>query len=87
MALLTRLPFSSTFVQASYAREHALFLRSFHPLYIAADHPDGYFAFFGLQDAPEVDKPEVGHSSFTFLRIQVWSNKMRRERRLEIKSS
>jgi hypothetical protein len=55
-------------------------------LYIAADHPDGYFAFFGLQDAPEVDKPEVGHSSFTFLGIQVWNNRTKRERCLEIKS-
>jgi 2-polyprenyl-6-methoxyphenol hydroxylase-like FAD-dependent oxidoreductase len=54
----TRLPYSATFVQAKYTREQALFLRSFHPLYIAAPHPDGYFAFFGLQDAPEVDKPE-----------------------------
>jgi hypothetical protein len=27
-------------------------------LYIAADHPKGKFAFFGLQDAPEVEKPE-----------------------------
>jgi hypothetical protein len=54
----TRLPYSATFVQAKYNREQALFLRSFHPLYIAAPHPDGYFAFFGLQDAPQVDKPE-----------------------------
>ncbi|KUJ11661.1 FAD/NAD(P)-binding domain-containing protein [Mollisia scopiformis] len=54
----TRLPYSATFVQAKYTHEQALFLRSFHPLYIAAPHPDGYFAFFGLQDAPDADKPE-----------------------------
>ena len=58
LAAPLRLPYSSTFVQAKYTREQALFLRSFHPLYIAGIHPDGLFAFFGLQDAPEVDKPE-----------------------------
>lgn len=54
----TRIPYTSTFVQARYTREQALFLRSFHPLYLASPHPDGYMAFFGLQEAPEVDKPE-----------------------------
>lgn len=54
----TRLPYSATFVQSKFTREQALFLRSFHPLYIGAVHPYNYFAFFGLQDAPEVDKPE-----------------------------
>lgn len=57
-ALSTRLPYSVTFVQAKFTREQALFLRSFHPLYTGAAHPDGYFSFFGLKDAPEVDQPE-----------------------------
>jgi 2-polyprenyl-6-methoxyphenol hydroxylase-like FAD-dependent oxidoreductase len=74
-ALLTRLPFSATFVQASYTREQALFLRSFHPLYIAADHPDGYFAFFGLQDAPEVDKPE----GWTFFFYISWNSSLEQQ--------
>lgn len=74
-ALLTRLPFSATFVQASYTREQALFLRSFHPLYVAADHPDGYFAFFGLQDAPEVDKPE----GWTFFFYISWNSSLERQ--------
>lgn len=52
-AVSTRLPYSATFVQAKFTREQALFLRSFHPLYIAAPHADGYFAFLGLQDNPE----------------------------------
>jgi 2-polyprenyl-6-methoxyphenol hydroxylase-like FAD-dependent oxidoreductase len=69
-ALSTRLPYSATFVQAKFTREQALFLRSFHPLYIAAPHPDGYFAFFGLQDAPEVDRPE----GWTFFFYISWNS-------------
>ncbi|KAH9217554.1 hypothetical protein DL95DRAFT_459162 [Leptodontidium sp. 2 PMI_412] len=56
IAASTRLPYSATFVQAKFTSEQALFLCCFHPLYIAAPHPDGYFAFFGLQDAPEQDE-------------------------------
>jgi hypothetical protein len=69
-AATLRLPYSATFVQARYTREQALFLRSFHPLYIAAPHPDGLFAFFGLQDAPEVDKPE----NWTFFFYISWNS-------------
>lgn len=69
-AALCSLPYSSTFVQAKYTREQALFLRSFHPLYIAAIHPDGFFAFFGLQDAPEEDKPE----DWTFFFYISWNS-------------
>lgn len=66
----TRLPYAVTFVQSKYTREQALFLRSFHPLYIASPHPDGYMAFFGLQDAPEVDKPE----DWTFFFYISWNS-------------
>jgi 2-polyprenyl-6-methoxyphenol hydroxylase-like FAD-dependent oxidoreductase len=69
-ALPTRLPYSATFMQAKFTREQALFLRSFHPLYIVAPHPNGTFAFFGLQDAPEVDKPE----GWTFTFYISWSS-------------
>jgi 2-polyprenyl-6-methoxyphenol hydroxylase-like FAD-dependent oxidoreductase len=58
LAQVTRLPVAATFIQARYSREQALFLRSFHPLYLTSPHPDGYFAFFGLQDAPNPDEPE-----------------------------
>lgn len=58
LAAPLRLPYVSTFVQAKYTREQAFFLCSFHPLYIAATHPDNMYAFFGLQGAPAVDKPE-----------------------------
>jgi len=72
MAANTRLPYSATFVQARYTREQALFLRSFHPLYVASPHPDSYFAFFGLQDAPEVDKPE----GWTFFFYISWKSSL-----------
>jgi 2-polyprenyl-6-methoxyphenol hydroxylase-like FAD-dependent oxidoreductase len=55
----TRLPYAATFVQARYTREQALFLRSFHPLYLASPHPNNLFAFFGLQDAPDPENPET----------------------------
>lgn len=71
----TRLPYSATFVQAKFTREQALFLRSFHPLYIAAPHPDGYFAFFGLQDAPDVDKPE----GWTFFFYISWKSSIKQQ--------
>jgi 2-polyprenyl-6-methoxyphenol hydroxylase-like FAD-dependent oxidoreductase len=72
---VTRLPYSATFVQAKYTREQALFLRSFHPLFIAAPHPDGYFAFFGLQDAPEIDKPE----DWTFFFYISWNSSLEQQ--------
>ncbi len=71
----TRLPYSATFVQAKFTREQALFLRSFHPLYIAAPHPSGYFAFFGLQDAPEADKPE----GWTFFFYISWNSTLEQQ--------
>ncbi|KAF7865760.1 hypothetical protein EAF04_005925 [Stromatinia cepivora] len=57
-SLNTRLPYAAAFVQARYTREQALFLRSFHPLFLASPHPDNLFAFFGLQDAPDPEEPE-----------------------------
>ncbi|KAF2674609.1 putative monooxygenase [Microthyrium microscopicum] len=55
----TRIPYVATFVQAQFTREQALFLRSFHPLYLAGVHPDNMFAFFGMQDASDAEKPET----------------------------
>jgi 2-polyprenyl-6-methoxyphenol hydroxylase-like FAD-dependent oxidoreductase len=65
-----RLTYSASFIQAKFTREQALFLRSFHPLYIAAPHPQGTFAFFGLQDAPETDVPE----GWTFFFYISWNS-------------
>lgn len=75
IAASTRLPYAATFIQTKYTREQALFLRSFHPLYIAAPHPDGLFAFFGLQDAPEVDEPE----DWTFFFYVSWHSSIEQQ--------
>ncbi|KAL4876697.1 hypothetical protein BJY04DRAFT_222873 [Aspergillus karnatakaensis] len=56
---LRTLPYCATFIQARYTASQALFLRSFHPLYLACIHPDGYFAFFGLHDVPDAERPET----------------------------
>lgn len=54
-----RLPYAATFVQSSFTREQAIFLRSFHPLYLAGVHPAGQFSFFGIQDASDESRPET----------------------------
>lgn len=56
---LRHLPYSATWVQARYTRDQALFLRSFHPLYIASIHPSGFFSFLGMHDVADPKKPET----------------------------
>ncbi|KAL3457414.1 hypothetical protein BJX64DRAFT_280665 [Aspergillus heterothallicus] len=53
------LPYCATFIQARFTAEQALFLRKFHPLYLACINPAGYFAFFGLHDVPDPEQPET----------------------------
>jgi 2-polyprenyl-6-methoxyphenol hydroxylase-like FAD-dependent oxidoreductase len=69
-AQITRLPYAATFIQARYTREQALFLRSFHALYLAAPHPMGLFSFFGLQDAADPAAPET----WTFFFYISWAS-------------
>lgn len=54
----TRLPFAATFVAATYSREQALFLRSFHPLLSLILHPDGMVGMVAILHAPDADRPE-----------------------------
>ena len=54
-----RIPFVSTFVQSTFTREQALFLRSFHPLYLGTIHPVGRFGFMGMQHAADPERPET----------------------------
>ncbi|PYH48930.1 FAD-dependent oxidoreductase [Aspergillus saccharolyticus JOP 1030-1] len=53
------LPYCATFVQARFDPERARFLRQFHPLYLAGINPAGLFAFFGMHDAEDPDRPET----------------------------
>jgi 2-polyprenyl-6-methoxyphenol hydroxylase-like FAD-dependent oxidoreductase len=59
--------------------EQALFLRSFHPLYLASIHPGGRFGFFGMQHAPELDHPET----WTFFFYISWSYTLQEQDRTE----
>jgi hypothetical protein len=59
IAELKQLPYVATFVQAKYKREQALFLRSFHPLYLASPHPKGKYAFFCTHEVPDPGEPET----------------------------
>jgi 2-polyprenyl-6-methoxyphenol hydroxylase-like FAD-dependent oxidoreductase len=59
LGAINRLPYGATFVQTKFSREQALYLRKFHPLFLGAAHPGNYFAFFGMQDAAEADRPET----------------------------
>jgi 2-polyprenyl-6-methoxyphenol hydroxylase-like FAD-dependent oxidoreductase len=69
-AQITRLPYAATFIQARYTRSQALFLRSFHPLYLSAPHPSGQFSFFGLQEAADPEAPET----WTFFFYISWAS-------------
>ncbi|KAL4742678.1 hypothetical protein BDV11DRAFT_167073 [Aspergillus similis] len=60
-------PYCATWVQARYTAEQARFLRTFHPLYIAAINPAGFFSFFGLHDASDPDP-----STWTFFFYISW---------------
>jgi 2-polyprenyl-6-methoxyphenol hydroxylase-like FAD-dependent oxidoreductase len=57
-AALTTLEFAASIVQAKYTAEQVKFLRSWHPLYVAAPHPAGLLSWVGLHSAPDVDDPE-----------------------------
>ncbi|EGD85013.1 hypothetical protein H112_08736 [Trichophyton rubrum D6] len=83
---IRRLPYAATFVHARFTAEQALYLRSFHPLYIAGIHPSGYFSFFGMHDAEDPDRPETWTFFFYISwkysleeqdRTSSWSNKQR----------
>jgi 2-polyprenyl-6-methoxyphenol hydroxylase-like FAD-dependent oxidoreductase len=53
----SRLPYFATFLQTRFTAPQALFLRKFHPLYLAGVHPLGHFCFFGIQDIPDPNDP------------------------------
>ncbi|KAF2253093.1 putative monooxygenase [Trematosphaeria pertusa] len=69
---INRLPYAATFVQRKFPKEQALYLRKFHPLYLACAHPDNNFAFFGMQDVADADDP----SSWTFFFYISWHSSL-----------
>lgn len=64
LAKLKQLPLNAIFVNASYTREQALFLRSFHPITSVVAHPDDMFSVVMLLDAPSQDRPEDWRFTF-----------------------
>lgn len=68
LGTIDRLPYAATFVQRKFTKEQALYLRSFHPLFLASAHPSNNFAFFGMQDAADPEDP----SSWTFFFYISW---------------
>jgi len=53
--------YAATMCFSQHTREHALYLRSppFHALFQCASHPAGYFAWLGLHEVPDPEKPET----------------------------
>ena len=68
LGAISHIPYAATFVHSTFSKHQALYLRSFHPLYLASAHPNNLFAFFGLQHAPDADDP----SSWTFFYYISW---------------
>lgn len=52
---INHIPYCATFIQQRFTTEQALYLRSFHPLFLASAHPNNTFAFFGMHDADSTE--------------------------------
>ncbi|KAI5924734.1 hypothetical protein F4810DRAFT_709309 [Camillea tinctor] len=63
-AALRRLPFGATFVNASFKREKALWLRSFHPVLSTVLHPDNMVGMLGVLNAADPECPESWRFTF-----------------------
>ncbi|EUC31171.1 hypothetical protein COCCADRAFT_6895 [Bipolaris zeicola 26-R-13] len=72
LGAINPIPYAATFVQSTFTKEQALHLRSFHPLYLASAHPNNYFAFFGMQHAPDANDP----STWTFFYYISWRSSL-----------
>ncbi|KZM27237.1 uncharacterized protein EKO05_0002290 [Ascochyta rabiei] len=66
------IPYCATFIQHKFTAEQAVYLRSFHPLFLASAHPNNTFAFFGMHDAPDPTDP----SSWTFFFYISWPSSL-----------
>jgi 2-polyprenyl-6-methoxyphenol hydroxylase-like FAD-dependent oxidoreductase len=72
LGAINRIPYAATFVQRRFTKDQALFLRSFHPLFLASAHPSNNFAFFGMHDAADPDDP----TSWTFFFYISWQSSL-----------
>jgi 2-polyprenyl-6-methoxyphenol hydroxylase-like FAD-dependent oxidoreductase len=72
LGAVDKLPYAATFVQRKFTKEQALYLRSFHPLFLASANPSNNFAFFGMHDAADANDP----SSWTFFFYISWQSSL-----------
>lgn len=72
LGAINRIPYAATFIQSKFTAEQALFLRSFHPLFLASAHPNNNFAFFGMHDVADPNDP----SSWTFFFYISWRSSL-----------
>ncbi|ORX95308.1 hypothetical protein BCR34DRAFT_607989 [Clohesyomyces aquaticus] len=72
LGAIHRIPYAATFVQMRFTKEQALFLRSFHPLYLASAHPENRFAFFGMHDVADSNDP----TTWTFFYYISWHSSL-----------
>lgn len=77
LSTIEKLPYAATFVQCRFTKEQALYLRSFHPLFLASAHPNNTFAFFGMHDAANAQDP----SSWTFFFYISWQSILEEQER------
>ncbi|KAF2727589.1 FAD/NAD(P)-binding domain-containing protein [Polyplosphaeria fusca] len=66
------LSYGATFIHSKFTSEQAVYLRSFHPLFLATAHPRNHFGFFGMQDAADPNDP----STWTFFFYISWHSSL-----------
>jgi 2-polyprenyl-6-methoxyphenol hydroxylase-like FAD-dependent oxidoreductase len=72
LGAIDQLPYAATFVQRRFTKEQALYLRSFHPLFLASANSSNNFAFFGMHDAADPNDP----TSWTFFFYISWQSSL-----------
>ncbi|KAI0600531.1 hypothetical protein F4775DRAFT_546312 [Biscogniauxia sp. FL1348] len=78
-AALKRLPFGATFVNATFSRERALWLRAFHPVINIILHPDDMVGMLGVLDAADPGRPESWRFTF-YISWRLTPEELARER-------
>lgn len=76
LGAINHIPYCATFIQQRFTSEQALYLRSFHPLFLASANPNNTFAFFGMHDASDSNDP----SSWTFFFYISWRSSLEDQR-------
>ncbi|KAJ4345421.1 uncharacterized protein N0V89_011551 [Didymosphaeria variabile] len=73
---IKKIPYCATFIECRYPKEQALFLRSFHSLYLATAHPDNFMGFFSTQFVEDPEDP----TTWTFKFYISWQSSLEEQR-------